>query len=273
MRPGAPARAYEAPQTRRFGAANWRGMWSLYRRDVVRFFRYGLESLGGPAVSSLLFLAVFDLALGDPERLVQGVTLAQFIAPGIVMFSLTHSAFEMSAVPIIYDKHEGMIGDIVGAPMTPLEIVAAYALSATSNGLATGALILALMALFVPLPVAAAALALGFAAAGALLFALVGIIVGVWSDRWDNYSAAETFLMLPLGLLSGAFFPVETLPEAARWIFALNPVFHAVEGFRAGFTGQAQESLLVAAAVLAALIAGLWLLTWRLFAVGYKIKP
>jgi ABC-2 type transport system permease protein len=271
--PGAPAHARGAPRPRRFGAVNWRGLWSLYRRDVVRFFRYWLESLGGPAVSSLLFLAVFDLALGDPDRLVQGVTLAQFIAPGIVMFSLTHSAFESAAVPIIYDKHEGMIGDIIGAPMTPLEIVAAYALSATSNAITTGAVILALMALFVPLPPHAIALVLGFAVASALLFALVGIVVGIWSDRWDNYSAAETFLMLPLGLLSGAFFPVENLPEAARWIFAINPVFHAVEGFRAGFTGQAQESLLVAAAVLAVLIAGLGLLAWRLFAAGYKIKP
>jgi ABC-2 type transport system permease protein len=267
------APAPSAPRARKFGAVNWRGLWSLYRRDVVRFYRYGLESLGGPAVSSLLFLAVFELALGDPGRAVQGVTLSQFIAPGIVMFSLTHSAFESAAVPIIYDKHEGMIGDIIGAPLTPLEIVAAYALSATSNGLVTGAVILGLMAIFVPLPLASAGLAFGFAAAGAMLFALLGIVVGVWSDRWDNYSAAETFLMLPLGLLSGAFFPVERLPEAARWIFGINPVFHAVEGFRAGFTGQAQEPLLAAAAILVALVAGLGAIAWRLFALGYKIKP
>jgi len=235
--------------------------------------RYGVETIGGPAVSSLLLLVAFSLALDGRGEMVPGVTLVQFIAPGIVIFSLTHSAFESAATPIIYDKLEGMIGDVIGAPLTPLEITAGYLLSATGNGLLTGTVVLALMAAFVDLPLHAPLIVFGFAVAASALFALVGIVVGLWSERWDNYSAAETFLILPLGLLSGAFFTLQGVPEGARWLFDFNPVFHAVQGFRYGFIGVAEAPVAVSAAVLVGLGLVLAALAWRLFALGYKIKP
>jgi ABC-2 type transport system permease protein len=265
--------AASLPRPRSFGAVNWRGVWSLYRREQLRFFRYAAESLGGPAASSLLFLAVFSLALGGSSEMAPGVSLAVFVAPGIAMFSLTHSAFESAAVPILYDKMEGMIGDILGAPLTPMETLAGYALAAASSGVVTGAVVMVLMSVFVDLAVHSLAAILGFALGGALLFALVGTVVGLWADRWDNYSAAETFLILPLGLLSGAFFPLDRLPGEVRWAFVSNPVFHAVDGFRYGFTGHADGVVMLGAAVLLVLILALTLLAWRLFAIGYKIKP
>ena len=132
-----------------------------------------------------------------------GITLAQFIAPGIVIFSMIHSAFESAAAYIVYDKLDGMIGDILSAPLKPFEIAAGYALAAATSALSTGAVVLVLMAIFVDLPLHSLAAVIGFAVAGALLFALLGTILGLWADRWENYSAAETFLILPLGLLSG----------------------------------------------------------------------
>ncbi len=273
LSPGAPSSANDPPRPRHFGLVNWRGLWTLYRRGAARYLRYGVESIGGPAISSLLFLAVFSLALDGRGEMLPGVTLVQFIAPGIVIFSLTHSAFEGAAVPIMYDKLEGMIGDVIGAPLSALEITAGYLLSATGNGLMTGIVVLALMAAFVDLPLHAPLVVLGFAVAASALFALVGVVVGLWSERWDNYSAAETFLILPLGLLSGAFFTLQGVPEGARWLFDLNPVFHAVQGFRYGFIGVAEAPVAVSAAVLLGLDAVLAVLAWRLFALGYKIKP
>jgi len=260
------------PQPRHFGWVNWRGLWTLYRRGAFRYLRYGVESIGGPAVSSLLFLAVFSLALGGRVEMVPGFTLVQFIAPGIIMFSLTHSAFESAATPLIYDKMEGMIGDVIGAPLTPIEITAGYLLSATGNGLITGAVVLALMAVFVDMTPHAPLVVFGFAIAASVLFALIGMVVGLWADRWDNYSAAETFLILPIGLLSGAFFTLQGVPEGARWLFDLNPVFHAVQGFRYGFIGVAEAPVAVSAAVLVGLDLVLAVLVWRLFVLGYKIK-
>lgn len=263
-----------APRPRHFGLVNGRGLWSLIRRELLRFWRFGWETLGGAAVSSLLFLLVFHLALGGSDAAVPALTLTQFIAPGLVVFALTHSAYESAAAALLFDKLEGMIGDVVGAPLTPLETVLAYAAAAALNGLTTGAVILVLMSLFVALPVASLAAALIFALLPAVLFGLVGLVVGLWADRWDGYAAAETFAILPLALLSGAFFPLEHVPSGARWLLELNPVFHAIEGFRWALTGYSQGGALwTSALVLAALILVLGALAWRLFAVGYKIKP
>lgn len=271
-RPAESALAAAPPRARRFGAVNWRGMWSLLRREQIRFLRYAGESIAGPAVSSLMFLVVFQLALGN-EGPLPGITMAQFLVPGVVMFSLTHSAFESAAVALFHDKIEGVIGDILGAPMTPFEVVAALTLAAAANAIVTGAVILALMAVFVEMPLQAPLVAAGFALAAALVFALLGLIVGICAERWDHYSAAETFLVFPVAILSGAFFAVSNLPAEAQWLFRANPVFHALEGFRFGFTGRAQEPPLLAAAVLITLIAGLGVLAWRLYARGYKLKP
>ena len=247
-------------------------MWSLYRREKMRFLRYAGESIAGPAVSSLMFLTVFHLALGG-EGPLPGLTLLQFMAPGIVIFSVTHSAFDSAAVALFNDKIEGIIGDILGAPITPLEVVCALAVAAASNAIVTGAVILAIAAIFVDLTLHAPLAIIGFALAVALLFAFVGLIVGICAERWDHVSAAETFLVFPLALLSGAFFAVSSLPDQVQWVFRANPIFHAVEGFRYGFTGVSQEPPALAAAVMAALIAGAGLVAWRLFARGYKLKP
>ena len=260
------------PRARQLGPVNWRGMWSLYRRGQIRYLRYAAETIAGPAITSLMFLAIFRLALGDRPDPLPGVTLAQFLAPGIVMFSLANGAFQTAAVAIFYDKIEGMIGDILGAPMTPLELVGTLALSAASNAMISASVILAIMAAFVDLPLYAPFAIAGFALAAALLFALLGLIVGICAERWDHFSAAENFLIFPISLLSGAFFTVSSLPAEVQWLFKANPVFHALEGFRYGFVGQAQESLVLAAGILLSLIGGLGVLAWRLFKNGYKIK-
>ena len=264
--------AVSIPVPRRFGLVNWRGVYTLYRRETIRFFRYAGETLAGPAISSLMFLAIFQLALGDGE-VRPGVSLPAFIGPGIVLFMIAHGGFEGGAIPILFHKLERLFNDVLGAPLTPLEILAGYVLPATGNALTIGVMVLALVAIFVDLPVHSPAAIIGFAVAIALLLALLGLIVGLWAERWDGFSAAETFLIAPLGFLSGAFFPVDNLPESVRWVFHANPVFQAVEGFRYGFIGQAQTSLPMAALVLVSLILVLGVVAWRLLATGYRTKP
>jgi ABC-2 type transport system permease protein len=261
-----------APTPRRFGVVNWRGVYTLYRRETIRYFRYAGETLAGPATSALLFLAIFHLALGGEEAR-PGVSLSAYIGPGIVMFMIAHAAFEASAFPLLFHKMERMISDVIGAPLTPLEILAGYALPAIGNALTTGAVVLALVAVFVDLPVHSVAAIVGFAVAGAVVLALLGVIVAIAVERWDGFSAVDTFLVAPLGFLSGAFFPIDTLPQEVRWVFHLNPVFQAVEGFRYGFIGQAQTSLFTAALVLAGLSLVLGGIAWRMLATGYRIKP
>lgn len=261
-----------APTPRRFGAVNWRGVYALHRRETLRFYRYAWETLAGPATSALLFLAIFHFALGGDE-VRPGIGLFAYIGPGIVVFMMAHSAFEGGAIPILFDKMEGMITDVIGAPLTPLEILAGYVLPVITNAMTVGVVVLIPMAVFVDLPVHSVAAIAGFALAASLLLALLGMVTGICVERWDGYSAAETFLVAPLGFLSGAFFPIDTLPDGVRWVFHLNPVFQAVEGFRYGFIGQAQTSLVTAALVLTGLSLVLGVIAWRMLAVGYRIKP
>jgi ABC-2 type transport system permease protein len=257
-----------------FRRVNWRGLWSLYfDRGVWRFFRFGLEMLGGPLVSSLLFLLVFVVGQGDLGDMVPGVALREFIAPGVVIYAVAYTAFENAAGMIVFDKMEGTIADVQMAPLSPLEVMAGFALSSATCGLASGVLVCLATAIFVDYSHFDATLVLGFAVAAALFFALLGTIAGLWAERWDHYGAVEGFLVVPLGLLSGTFFTVERLPEAFRdWIY-FNPVFYAIDGFRAGLIGHAETSPALGAGILAALNLGLALLAWRLFAAGYKIKP
>jgi len=272
--PNRPLLAFRAWHPAAFGKVNWRGLWSLYYGyGVSRFLRFGMETLAGPLVSSLLFLLVFVVGQRDLGEMLPGVGLREFIAPGIVLYAVAFTAFQNSAAMIVMDKMEGTIADVQMAPLTPLEVVAGFALSAASCGLISGLLVGGATALLVDYSYFDATVILGFAVATALLFALMGTIAGLWAERWDHYGAVEGFLIVPLGLLSGTFFSVERLPEEFReWIF-FNPMFYAVDGFRAGLIGQAETSLALGAVVLTALNLALAILAWRLFAAGYKIKP
>jgi len=260
------------PAPRVLRTPNWVGLWTLYRRQLTAFLRFGLESISGPLVSSLLFLAVFVLALAGREEMLPGIGVAEFVAPGLVAFALAHSAFDMGAFPVLHDKLEGMIQDVAMAPLSALEIVAGYVLSAATAALLNAAAILAVVALFVPLAFASAAQALLFAGLLALLFALVGMLVGLWADKWDHYSAAETFLIMPLGLLSGTFFSIATLPEAGQALMRANPVFYGIDGFRAGILGASESEAWLGAVLLVVIEIGLVLVLWRLVARGYKIR-
>jgi ABC-2 type transport system permease protein len=262
---------------RRFGAVNWVGLWTLYWREVWRILKNYRDSLLGPAVGSLLFLAVFALAItglaGPGPALPGGVPVLHFLGPGLIIFTVCNQSFETSAASLLFDKLEGMVQDVMMAPLTALERTIAYALSAATCGLLAGLVVAVAVLLFVDVPLADLGLLLFFAFGGALLHALLGILVGMWAARWDNFAAALTFLVIPLAYLSGTFYPVAQLPEAGQAVVALNPVFYVIDGFRAGFTGSAEGTLLVGALLIVAINAALGALVHRLFARGYRLKP
>jgi ABC-2 type transport system permease protein len=261
------------PPPRRFGRVNWLGLWTLARRDLHRVLKDYRDTVLGPAVSSLLFLAVFHFAFGGGAATAGGIPLLQFLVPGLVMIACCERAFETAAASLIYDKMEGMIADVLMAPLRPVELVVGYAASATLAGCITGLAVLAALMAFVDLPVEQPAAILLYAAAGALLHALLGIAVGLWGVKWDHYAASLTFCIIPLAYLSGAFFALGDLPEMGRVVVSLNPIFYVVDGFRFGFTGRAEGSIAVGSAVLGSAIALVALLAWRLFHTGYKVKP
>jgi ABC-2 type transport system permease protein len=258
---------------RRIGWCHARGLWSFYRFGLLRMLRFGLEVFAGPVLSALLFLLVFAIAIGDTQMLAGGLTFQQFLAPGIAMFTLTHSAFSMAAFPLVYDKMEGVLQDVLMSPLGALEVAAGYTLPGVTVGLITGGATLAVAAMVMPLPRPAPGVLVFFALAAGLLFAMLGTIVGVAARKWDQLSTADTFLMLPLAFLSGAFFTLDGLPEIGRTLIAFNPVFYAIDGARYATLGIQEASIATGAAVVLGLNAAVGLLVWRLFASGYRLKP
>jgi len=260
------------PRPPRIGRVNWLGMATLYRREVLRAARNLVEGLFGPVLTNLLFLAMLQVALGGATWPVGGISLAGFVAPALVLFTVAERALTASSGSILYDKYLGVIADLTMAPLTPLERVVAYGSSAATAGLMTGAALAVVL-----LPIAGAAfpdplLAAFFAPATGLLFGLIGIPVGLWSRRWDHFTIAHNFLFIPPAYFAGMFYPVDRLPEAARWVVRLNPFYYGLDGFRAGVAGWSEGSLGVSAAILLASIVAIGILAHRLLLAGYRIK-
>ncbi|MEM6490966.1 MAG: ABC transporter permease, partial [Pseudomonadota bacterium] len=195
-----------------------------------------------------------------------------FLAPGLVMMAITQNAFANTSSSIVISKVQGNIVDVLMPPLSAWELTVGYGLSGATRGLIVGAACVVAVALVTPLPFASVPLILLFGMLAALALSLIGVVGGIWSEKFDHIAAVTNFIVTPLAFLSGTFYSIDRLPEDWRFIAFLNPVFYMIDGFRAGFIGQAEASPWVGAAVLIALNAGLFALAWWMFARGYKLK-
>jgi ABC-2 type transport system permease protein len=255
---------------RRFGALNALGLATLMRRETSRGLSDYNYQLLGPAVTALLYLAVFRLALHNDET---GQLLIDFIAPGVIIFSACEKAYESAAGSFIFDKHERIIADMLMAPLTPLERLVAYVGADCLGGLAVGVVVAVASLVFAELGAAHPWAILVFGLLGMVFHSLVGLLVGIWAEKWDQFSAIHTFLLVPLSFLSGVFYPIAALPTAFQTVMQWNPLYHAIAGFRYGMSGTEAGDPLVHALVLLGvnLVLGVWAYRW--FRSGYKLKP
>lgn len=257
---------------RRFGVANALGTWTLYRRDMLRAFDIWGITIVAPALQSVLFALVFQLALGGTNMTMGGVDFATFLIPGLVAYTALERGFESTGFMMVFDKLEGVIGDILTAPLISAEIVLAYGLMAATTAVITGtATGLALYPFTLTLPAAPLTL-FAFTFLGGLMLGLLGLIAGLWSDKWDHISAVQTFVVIPAIFMSGVFFSLDRLPDAVRTVAELNPVYYVIDGIRYGMTGQAGSAPASGMLIVIAIDVVLWLICWRLLVSGYKLK-
>jgi ABC-2 type transport system permease protein len=261
-----------APTVRRFGAVNWLGLWTLYLREVRRFLKVSMQTVAAPVVTTLLFLAVFLLALGGQDREVGGVPYVQFLTPGLVMMAMTQNAFANTSSSLMIAKLQGNIVDVLMPPLSAAELTLGFVLGGVTRGVLVGAVVMGSMALFVPLHLHDPALALFHALAASLMLSVLGILGGIWADKFDHIAAVTNFVVTPLAFLSGTFYSIDHLPPAWRLAAQLNPFFYMIDGFRYGFIGHAEGSLAVGIVVMIAINAALLALCLALLARGYKLK-
>ncbi len=255
-----------------YSGRNLRGLWTLYRKEVMRFVKIATQTIMAPVVTTLLFLAVFALALGGAERMAGGVPYVQFLAPGLIMMAIVQNGFANTSSSLVSAKVQGTVVDLMMPPLSPAVLTAGFALAGMTRGLVVGLGVGLAMMFFVPMRVVDPAGVLFHAAAGALMLALIGILAGLWSEKFDHISAVTNFVVTPLAFLSGSFYSVERLPPEWSFIAHLNPFFYMIDGFRSGFIGHVDGNRLVGYGVLVAANVGLWVLCHHLFRIGYKLK-
>ncbi len=270
-RPGATLVAAPRPP-RALEPVHWRGMTTLIRRELARHLRFWPESVAGPAVSMLLYLLVFAVALGPARGTAEGAAVLTFIAPGLVLFSIMMQSGESITFSLIFDKLEGMIADVLAAPLTPSELTAAYATAGVLAGLVTGAPVLLALAPVLGIVPERPLLALLVAVLGALMMALFGVLAGLWARKWDHVAAIYGFGVLPVAFLSGLFAPVAGLPPPLAAAVQATPLFYALDAFRGAVTGEHAVPLGRSLAVLMMAAALLWLACDRLVRRGYRLK-
>ena len=257
---------------RRFGAINWLGVWNLYRREMKRDLRFQIDTLWGPIVANLLFLAVFGLATTTGNLADNPAQLLGFIAPGLVTYALISRAFELPASSLLLDRLEGVIADVLQPPIGPMERLIAMSAAAISIGILGGGLLAIVMQFFVDMVPAAPLTLLVYAVLGASMLGLTGMIAGLWCFRWEHYSMLTTFFIVPASYLSGMFYRLDVLPDFARALTLLNPIFYAIDGIRYGFTGTAQTSLGVGLLYLLAMNLALGVAVFTLFRRGWRLQ-
>ncbi len=250
----------------------WRGAMALAGRESRRFLKVWAQTLGAPVVTTLLFLAVFVLALGDAKQEVGGIPYLQFLGAGLVMMALAQNAFANTASSLVIMKVQGNIVDLLMAPLPAWALLGGLVAGGVLRGLAVAAVVLAAMWPIVGFPVPAPLTALAFATLGAALMAILGVLAGLWAQKFDQLATVTNFVVTPLAFLSGTFYAVERLPEPFRGIAHADPLFWMIDGFRAGLAGHAEGRTALGLLALAAVTAGLWWLALARLRQGWRLR-
>lgn len=258
---------------RRIGRVNWVGLQTLYLKEVHRFLKVFTQTVAAPVITTLLFYTVFALALGGIVRRAGDVPFLHFIAPGLVMMSILQNAFANTSSSVLIAKVQGNIVDILMPPLSSLELALGWAGGGITRGLIVGTAALIAIAIFVPIGIHNPAFILFYALMASMMLSLVGVIGGIWADKFDHIAAVTNFVITPLAFLSGTFYSIERLPDTWQWVAHMNPFFYMIDGFRYGFIGHADSSLAVGVVLIIAINAGLWWLVLRMLSTGYKLKP
>ena len=251
---------------------NYISVMSLIKKEVYRFIKVGIQTIIGPAISSLLFLAVFTLALGRSIESINGVGLAEFIAPGLIMMTMLQNSFANSASSIGQAKFQGNIIDVLMAPLNDLELTIGYILGSVTRGLICGLVTALGIVLFVPIEIHSYLNLIFYSFMGCVMMGSLGTMVGIWADKWDQQQGITNFIVLPLTFLSGTFYSISRLPEFWQNFAKFNPFFYNIDGFRYAFIGKSDSSLVVGSITLITINSLLVIFCYLMFKSGYKLK-
>jgi ABC-2 type transport system permease protein len=262
------------PGEARLQGVNWGGLSTLYIKEVRRFFKVQMQTVWAPAVTTLLFLVIFTVALGREGRTVLGAPFADFLAPGLIVMAMLQNSFANSSFSLLVGKIQGTIVDYLMPPLSVGELIAGLVAAAVTRAFLVGGAVWLAMAFWpgVTVELRHPLAALWFALMGSLLLAFLGLLTSIWAEKFDHAAMVTNFVVAPLSLLSGTFYSIDQLSPAFAAVSHANPFFYVISGFRYGFLGVTDSPLPVGAAGLLAINVLLWALCYALLRSGWKIK-
>ncbi|WP_118856944.1 ABC transporter permease [Sphingomonas mesophila] len=272
--PDAPRRPRAGLGETTLNGVNWGGLRTLYIKEVRRFFKVQMQTVWAPAITTLLYLIIFTVALGRSGKTVMGVPFADFIAPGLIVMAMLQNSFANASFSLLVGKMQGTIVDYLMPPLSVGELIAGLVGAAVTRALLVGFAVWLVMLAWpgVHVTVREPLTLLYFGLAGSLMLAFLGLITSIWADKFDHAAMVTNFVVAPLSLLSGTFYAVDSLSPGFQAASHANPFFYVISGFRHGFLGVSDSPLVVGALVLAAINVILLLACVTLLKRGWKIK-
>lgn len=257
---------------RRFGRVNWLGLITLARREILRFLNVWTQTLAAPLVTGGLFLVIFSIAIGPQRGDVMGVPFTTFIAPGILMMTVIQNAFANTSSSLVISKVQGNIVDTLMPPLSAGELVLGYLAGGVARGVIVALCMAVAMWLALGIVPAHPLVALAFVVLGAAFLSSLGLLAGIYANKFDQMAAITNFIVTPLAFLSGTFYSVEALPPGLYQVTHLNPVFYLIDGARWGMIGVSDSHPLLGFCVALSATVAVCLVTWAMFRKGYRLK-
>lgn len=248
------------------------GARTLFHKEVLRFWKVGIQTVAAPVLTAVLYLLIFGHVLEDHVQVFPGVGYTSFLIPGLVMMSVLQNAFANSSSSLIQSKMSGNLVFLLVSPLSHWAWFVAYAGASVVRGLAVGAGVFAVTVWFAPPHFAEPWWIVVFAALGAGMLGVLGLIAGLWAEKFDQTAAFQNFIIMPMTFLSGVFYSVGSLPPFWQVLSHLNPFFYMIDGFRRGFFGASDVSPWLSLVVVAGSFGLVSAIALRLLATGYKIR-
>ena len=249
------------------------GWLTLLYKELLRFWKVSFQTILAPVLTALLYLLIFSHVLESRVSVFDGrVPYTSFLIPGLVMMSVLQNAFANSSSSMIQSKITGNLIFVLLTPLTPLDMFAAYVLGAMVRGLVVGLGVFAVTLAFAPIAPAYPLWALAFALFGSAILGILGLIAGIWSDKFDQLAAFQNFLIMPLTFLSGVFYSIHSLPPFWQTLSHFNPFFYMIDGFRYGFFGLSDVAPATSLSIVVFFCGVLSAIALTLLKRGYKLR-
>jgi ABC-2 type transport system permease protein len=248
------------------------GFYALFYKEVKRFWRVSFQTVAAPVLTAILYLMIFGHVLEDHVKVYEAISYTAFLIPGLVMMSLLQNSFANTSSSLIQSKITGNLIFVLLAPLSHFEFFSAYVLAAMVRGIAVGAGVFLATCWFTDISFYQPLWIMVFGLLSAALLAALGLIAGIWAEKFDQLAAFQNFFIMPATMLSGVFYSIHSLPPIWQTISHFNPFFYMIDGFRYGFFGISDVSPWFSLVIISVFFLGVAALTLKLLSIGYKLR-